>query len=232
MALVVVAASIAGLVLTPATGGELIVAAALTVSFIVHVELSLHAERVRRTVAETRYCDLSSVWTFAAALALPLPLAIGLLIISYSHLYWRVCRPSGVPSYREGYSGATVVLAMGAVSAVRWATGLDGNYASTFGAAVIVACVVVYAATNTILVVLAIRLSQPGSRFMAILRGGDLELELATLSLGAIVAAAILPSAGFVIPLVFVVLLVLERTTLVRELKERVQTDTKTGLLN
>lgn len=62
-----------------------------------HAEISLRAERLRRRIAETRYVDLSSVWTFAGALLLPPMLAAATVIASYTHLYFRVFRPAGTP---------------------------------------------------------------------------------------------------------------------------------------
>lgn len=200
--------------------------------FVVHVELSLRSERVRRRVARTRYCDLSSVWTFAGALLLPPVLATVVLVVGYLHLYRRVSRPAGVPPHREIYSGSTVVLAFVVVAVIRWLTGVGDSYSSTTGMVTIALAMVAYAATNTTLVVSVIRLSQPGSRFLAILRGGDLRLESATLSLGGLVAAGIAPTAWPTVVLVFLPLLLLERTTLIADLEEQARTDAKTGLLS
>ncbi|MGH3586311.1 MAG: GGDEF domain-containing protein, partial [Pseudonocardia sp.] len=53
------------------TWDEVALAAFLTLLSVVHTELATGIERIRRRAADTSYFDLSSVWTFAAALLLP-----------------------------------------------------------------------------------------------------------------------------------------------------------------
>lgn len=79
-------------------------------------ELSVNAERLRRRIAETRYINMTSVWTFAAALLLPPVLATAVVAVIYVHLYLRVVRPSGTPPHRQVYSAATVLLAVHTVA--------------------------------------------------------------------------------------------------------------------
>ncbi|MBN9795658.1 GGDEF domain-containing protein [Pseudonocardia sp. TMWB2A] len=204
-------------------------AGALVVLSGVHAEISLRAERLRRRIAETRYIDLSSVWTFAGALLLPPLPAACTVIVSYTHLYFRVFRPAGTPPHRQFYSTSTVVLAVYLVAAVR--LGFDGSN-SWFAIVEIAACLAVYTGTNMLLVVSVIRLAQPGSRFLAILAGGEIALETATLSLGAIVAYAVMPDHLPLVALLIPALVLMEQTTLIRQLETRAATDAKTGLLN
>ncbi|MEV1290937.1 GGDEF domain-containing protein [Pseudonocardia sp. NPDC049635] len=208
------------------------VGATLLVAAAVHAELSLGAERMRRRIAETRYIDLSSVWTFAAALALPAAAAAATVVAVYTHLYFRVFRPAGTPLHRQLYSTSTVVLAVYLVVALRELTGVHDDYASLTGFLTLVCCLLAYTATNTLLVVGVIRLSQPRSTFLAILAGGEIALEIATLSLGALVAVVALPEHWPLLALLIPPLLLLEQTTLVRQLENKADTDPKTGLLN
>src|SRR5688500_371900 len=77
----------------------------LCVFGIVHSEIALRVERVRRRVNETLHVDLSSVWTFAGAVLLPPALAAGVATIVFTHLWWRSWRPR-VPVYRHVFSTA------------------------------------------------------------------------------------------------------------------------------
>lgn len=197
-----------------------------------HAEISLRAERLRRRIAETRYVDLSSVWTFAGALLLPPMLAAATVIASYTHLYFRVFRPAGTPPHRQLYSTSTVVLAVYLVSAVRLIFPGSGGFDSWWAIVEIAACLLVYTGTNMLLVVSVIRLAQPGSTFLAILAGGEIALETATLSLGGIVAAVIVPDHVLLVWLLIPALVLMEQTTLIRQLETRASTDAKTGLLN
>ena len=62
---------VTGLVVSPPGIGPLLGAAGLAALGIAHTELATGIERVRRRVAQSSYFDVSSVWTFAAALLLP-----------------------------------------------------------------------------------------------------------------------------------------------------------------
>lgn len=207
--------------------------AILVVAFGIHVELSLHAERRRRRIAETRYCDLSTVWTFAAALTLP-PVAASITVVAgFTYSYLRVARPAGTPPHRQVFSVATMILAVYAVHATEMLLGDDGqDHQSLRGAAVLALGIAVYAATNTLLVAAVIRISRPGTTLKAIFRGGDLPLEIAGLCLGAITALVIMPAGWALWPALLPPLLMLERTMLVAPLEHGATVDPKTGLLN
>lgn len=215
-------------------GGDLLAAALLAVVAVCHTELSLNAERIRRRIAETRYVNMTSVWTFSAALLLPPAPATVLVLVVYTHLYLRVSRAAGTPPYRHLFSTATVVLAVHAAATVRL-LGTDPAapaFGTTRDAAALLGALVAYTLVNTLLVVAVIRLSRPGSRFLPILLGGEILLEFSTLSLGGLVAVIIAHTTPWLALLAVLPLLVLEQTTLVHQLEARVDTDAKTGLLN
>ena len=149
------------------TGETLALAAFLTLLSVVHTELATGIERIRRRAAETSYFDLSSVWTFAAALLLPPALAAAVIAAVYLHLWHRVWRPAKVPLHRHLYTTATVVLAAGAAhTAVERAGGLPGGPDDVAGVAGIAGAVLIYVVVNTLLVagVIALTSEWPGLR--------------------------------------------------------------------
>ena len=228
-------AVLAGAVLAPLPDDrQLLLVGLLAAVAVGHAEMSLNAERIRRRIAETRYINMTSVWTFSAALLLPPLPATALVVVVYLHLYLRVSRPAGTPLHRHVFSAATVVLAVHVVAAVRLlgSTPAQPGYGDARDATVVLGALVAYTLVNTVLVVAVIRLSRPGSRFLTILLGGEILLEFSTLSLGGLVAVIIANTTPWLVLLAVLPLLVLEQTTLVRQLEQRVDTDAKTGLLN
>ena len=226
LALVVAGASVPTL---PDAG----LAAFLALLSVVHTELATGIERARRRAAETSYFDLSSVWTFAAALLLPPVLAAAVIGAVYLHLWQRVWRPARVPLYRHVYTTATVLLAAGAAHVVvERAGGLPSGPDDVIGVVGVGAAVLLYVLVNTVLVAAAIATTRerPGTRDL-IGRWDDNALEVATICMGALAAVALGSTPGLV-ALVLPPILVLHRAVLVRQLEEEASTDAKTGLLN
>jgi diguanylate cyclase (GGDEF)-like protein len=200
---------------------------------VVHTELATGIERMRRRTAETSYFDLSSVWTFAAALLLPPVLAASVVVVVYTHLWHRVWRPAKVPLYRHLYTTATVVLAATAAhGAVEQAGGLPAAPDDVPGVLGVGLAVVAYVLVNTVLVASAIGLSGVGTSARELFgRWDDNALEVATLCMGALAAVALGAAPGLV-ALALPPILVLHRAVLVRQLEEVAAHDAKTGLLN
>jgi diguanylate cyclase (GGDEF)-like protein len=200
---------------------------------IVHSEIALRVERIRRRIIDTLHVDLSSVWTFAAAVLLPPVLAVSVAIVVFTHLWWRSWRPR-VAVYRHAFSTATVVLSCLAASAVAGVHrdgggGLDGEAS---GVLLLAGAILAYTTVNTALVAGAVAMSNPQPDISKALgRWDDILLEFATLSLGAITAVALSINPMLVV-LVLPPLLVLHRAVLVKHLEEAANTDGKTGLLN
>jgi diguanylate cyclase (GGDEF)-like protein len=216
----------------PTTPRDLMLAGCLILLSVVHVEVATGIERVRRRVADTSYFDLSSVWTFAAAVMLPDALPAVVVAAVYLHLWLRVWKPSRVPLYRHLYTTATVLLAAHSAQAVvSWVGGVQGWPTDAQGLAALGVAVVVYAVVNTALVAAAIALTGEHSRLSDLLgHWDDNALEIATLCLGAL-TAIVLTANPWLVVLVLPPLLVLHRAVLVRQLEEAVRTDGKTGLL-
>jgi diguanylate cyclase (GGDEF)-like protein len=229
---------------------DLGLACALAVLGVVHTQVVAAVERMRRRVAGTSYYDLSSVWTFAAALLVPPPLTAAVIVVVYLHLWVRVWRPAKDPLYRNIYTAAVVVLA---ARTARGVVGLLGGARSwtegASGLVVLVLAVLAYAVVNNALVSGAIALNAgptpvgpvalagptptgPAARLRGLLgRPDDVVLEIATLSLGALTAVTLTTNLWLVV-LVLVPLLVLHRADMARQLEQRAATDGKTGLLN
>ncbi|WP_300007403.1 GGDEF domain-containing protein [Pseudonocardia sp.] len=206
---------------------------ALTLAGIAHTEASLGVERARHRVDDEPHIDLSSVWTFAAALLLPAWLATGAVLLIYLHLHVRAWRAVGTPLHRVVFSTATVVLAVHAVTWVRDGAAVGDQFGSIAGLLVVLAAIVAYALVNLLLVAVALRLNLPGASFGQVVGHRDeLVLEIATLAMGAVVAGVVAVLGPAYAILVLPPLVVLHRTVLVRQLEEEASIDGKTGLLN
>jgi len=227
------ALTVAGVLALPPAGGPILLALGLAALSVVHTELATGIERIRRRASETSYFDLSSVWTFAAALLLPPGLAAAVVVVVYLHLWYRVWEPARVPLYRHVYTTATVLLAARAAhEVVQRAGGLPAGLADAGAVAAVGLAVLAYVLVNTMLVAVAIALTGPRVPLLELVgRWDDNALEVATLCMGALAAVALASTPGLV-TLVLPPILVLHRAVLVRQLEEKASTDAKTGLLN
>ena len=198
---------------------------------ILHTEIAIGVERVRRRVMVGNHANLSSVWTFAGALVLPPMCAAAVAVVVHLHVWVRTGRPR-VPLYRSIYSAATIVLAcLGAAAVVRFLGSAPVPLADA-GIPGITLALLVYTTINTGLVAGAIAMSAPQPDLARVLgRWDDNLLEFATLSLGALTAVAVVVNPWLVL-LALPPLVVLHRAVLVRHLEEAASIDGKTGLLN
>jgi len=211
-------------------------ALALAVAGVASTEASLGVERMRRQSDDHPHLDLSSVWTFAAAVLLAGPLAVVVAVVIYLHIYLRVWRRNKVPVHRVLFSTATILLAVQAAAAVTGRVDYYELFRSVPGVLAVVAGMVVYMLVNLALVVLVIVFSGQDRRLVSVRQAigpfDDVALEFATLAMGALVAAAASTFGPPYILLGLPPLIVLHRTRLVRQLEEDASTDGKTGLLN
>ncbi|HEY1967974.1 MAG TPA: GGDEF domain-containing protein [Pseudonocardia sp.] len=202
---------------------------------VLHTEVAVGLERLRRRATDTPHVDLTSVWTFAGAMLLPPALAALVVLVIFTHQWFRVWRSVGVPCYRHVFSTATVVLACHAATAVLNYGGANlGALAGPRQLLTIAMAILAYGTVNTGLVAAAIAVSSDRPRpspAQLIGHWDDNMLELGTLCLGALAASA-LSSNRWQVVLVMAPLLVLHRAVLVRQLEHVASTDAKTGLLN
>ncbi len=183
--------------------------------------------------ADAPHIDLKSVWTFAAVILLPLPLAVALVILTHAHLRWRVAH---TPIFRWAYSAATIILATHAAAAVLQVglppdvyPGLPTGYQ---GLLVVIMAGLTRWFVNHGLIVLIILVSSPqtpGKTALGTL--GGLFTEAAGISLGA-VTAHVAAHDVWLLFLIMPPLLLLHRSLLLHQYELAARTDIKTGLAN
>lgn len=214
---------------------ELVLLAYLTIAAIVYTEISQGVEQTRRRVGKPGHVDLTSVWTFAAAVTLPLSLATAAVVMIYLHFYARVLRPAKTPVYRQIFNAATVILAVHAAGAsVRYIAQLPTLRLGDPDFVVLVFALLVYTVVNTSLVVGVVAMTTPETTFAQTLvrRGEGVGVEVATLCLGALVAATVTATGPLTLLFTIPPLLLLHRTVLSRQLVQEARIDNKTGVLN
>jgi diguanylate cyclase (GGDEF)-like protein len=177
--------------------------------------------------------DMTSVWTFAAALAL-YPGQAALLAVGVIGQAWLMRQRS--PShylYRRIYTAATIVLACLAASAVvhdrRWPVGAlpDGLRP----ALTLLLALLIYTCINRVLISIALVCAGAPVKANALIGGwDDNALEIATLCLGYFTALSVIHQP-WLTPLMLMPTLLLQRGALVKELEHAAATDTKTQLL-
>ena len=217
----------------PVRPDQLFWSATLALFAFVHTALVVGTERTRRRVdKDVNHVDLTSVWTFAGAMILPIWLAALLGLVVHVHVWMRTGRPRA-PLHKAAFSAATIVLACSAASWVQRSIEAGGGPAAgMLGVVGLVSAMLVYTVVNNGLVGLVIAASTPqptvGTVFGHV---EDNTLEVACLALGALTAVAISVQPALVV-LVLFPLIVLHRAVLVRHLREAADIDGKTGLLN
>jgi diguanylate cyclase (GGDEF)-like protein len=202
---------------------------------IVLGELTRHVERVRRRFTDTPHVNLTSVWTFSAALVLPpalTPVVVGLI---YLHLFWRSWyRVRSVHAYRLVFTASTVVLAAHTARTLQQLLSPSVPVQWDQGSVVLATAlaIVAYSMVNSGLVGVAITLYERRLNLRRAL-GTLMEsaLEYGTLGLGAVTALLISFNPWWAVMIV-PALLVLHRSVLMRQLEEAASTDAKTGLAN
>jgi diguanylate cyclase (GGDEF)-like protein len=198
-------------------------------------ELTRHVERTRRRFSDTPYQNMTSVWTLAAALVLPIILTAIVVVVLYGHLWlrtWRRVRTAR--AWKVIFSASTVVLSCHAATSVSHLIGRTALADATAPrtVALLLLAVLLYSVVNLGLVAFAYALmttERTARRLLGTLN--DAMLEYATLAMGALAAILLLRSPLLVIFLI-PVLVVLHNSVLIRQLQEASSTDPKTGLLN
>ena len=219
----------------PTTGADWIRFAVLLGFASVHLFLSRRQEETRRNRMETVHIDLTSIWNFAAALILPLPLAV-LSIVAIRFQRWFVARR---PLYRYVFTTATITMCVLGVRTVlllagepAW-TGL-GVFTTLRDFGIALAAGALYMLGQIALVGVAVMLHRhPQRTSLANAVGSwyDNGLEALTVALG-LVTAVLLTDAPPVLAVMVVIGVLGNRLTEIRQLQVDVRTDSKTGLLN
>ena len=202
---------------------------------ILVAEVTKRVERMRRRFSDTPHVNMSSVWTFSAALVTSPALAAATTVILYLHLWRRSWREiTGMHPFRVVYSVGAVVLSCHVAFLLNdWLrVTLPAYPHGLLGVLGLVVTIVVYWLVNSALIGAAISVLR-SDRSLGRLVGSWSEnaIEYTTLILGTIVAGALMvnPWAVVLMPLP---LYVLHKSLLVRQLEHDATTDGKTGLLN
>lgn len=199
---------------------------------VFYEEASAKAGRLRIRLSEHLKPDMTSVWSFPAAIVLPPAYALTCVTALLGYLWTRQQRPAGEQAYRKIGSASTVLLACvaGGVAARAIGERFQDIPGGVSGAVAVVVALVAYTAVNRALVTGALLLFGARGKHL-IGTWDDNVLEIATLCLGGLASLALLHEPLLTI-LVLVPMVLLQRAALVRRLEVAAMTDSKTGLLN
>lgn len=217
-------------------------AVAATRAGLLVVLSTIYAESASRVDLLRRYLHLggrgqvwsnpTSVWTFAAALVLPAGYAALMAMVIYGQIFLRSRRHRLGRSYQIVFGCTTTILGIFVAITIQELTGVrlsDGGFAA---AVMVLLALGGYTAVSLVATVTAVCLVRRPPTWWAVLPGGEaIGFEVAMLILGVVTAGFVLTNPWFV-PTVLVLMAILHRSTLVKELEVAARTDTKTGLLN
>jgi diguanylate cyclase (GGDEF)-like protein len=176
--------------------------------------------------------DMTSVWTVAAAVALPPAQAVLLVTVVFTFGWWRQGGPAGQPVHRAWFTASSQLLGCLTVGFVlhTWSDTWAHLPWALAGAVSVFLAIILQSLINRALITGA--LLGVGVRGREILGTRDENLvELATLCLGGLVALAALQEPWTCV-LVIAPMVALQRGAWVRELETAATIDSKTGLLN
>jgi diguanylate cyclase (GGDEF)-like protein len=206
----------------------------LLVIALAYAEGARRVELLRRYIADVTFANASSLWCFAAALTLPVGLAGAFAAALHVHNAVGVLRNGGSRAFQVVYVAATEIAAtmVAAQVVAHYGAGQTNVGSGLVGAGAVLAAMFGYAVVQQGLVTGCIYLvRRPGRIRDVTLSRDDETLEFATLALAALFAVAVV-HAPYLSTLVLVLIVVLRRSALVRELEVQATRDAKTGLLN
>jgi diguanylate cyclase (GGDEF)-like protein len=203
---------------------------------VVFDEGSRRVERLRVRFAEGQHIDMTSVWTFAAAIVLPAGLAALLVAFVFGYTAYRNRTNASLKThpYRQVYSAAAVSLSCLATSALLGLARTDTDTLPRTIAATAIAllALLTYTVVNIALIAIAVLLAIGWTDLRPLIGTiDDNVLEVATLCVGGLTALAVVHHplmAVLALPPTFL----LQRGALVKQLQIAASTDAKTGLLN
>ncbi|MDQ1722712.1 MAG: hypothetical protein QOI26_2446 [Pseudonocardiales bacterium] len=202
--------------------------------WVVFEEISNQIARLRVRLAAYGHVDMSSVWTFAAALVLPPSLTVLLCAVVLGYAWLRHERRSGMRAYRQVFGTAVVICSCLTARLVLdlFPAGVNASGQAAWAIVAITVAMMAYAAVNFVVLFVAIYLAVRPVKLGELLENRqDVTLEFATLCLGGLTALA-LANQPLLSVLVVPPLFVLQRSVLTKQLEIAATTDAKTGLLN
>jgi diguanylate cyclase (GGDEF)-like protein len=208
--------------------------AILTTGATVHIQLTRRQEERRRNRVQTVLVDLTAVWVFPAAIILPAPLTV-LLVLLIRIQHWFVARR---PAHNFVFSSITHMLAATvahyvfvALGGQQWAALSVTGSLTEFGQLVAVA--LVYEAVQILYVGSILSLAAKAKPTVHSVLGSKADnlLEAITIGLGAVTAIllVILPPT---VAIMAVVTVVFNRLAELDQLQDDVRTDPKTQVFN
>ncbi len=230
--IVALAVAVGMIAAMPVRSADLLRFGLLVAGAVVHGEAVRRIESLReRTTVNGVLTNLTSLWIFAAALSVPLPLVFSLTMVVSLHSWYR-----GHASrlYRKLFSAATMVLAPTAAVAVLrlfQPTGYPLIPHGGLGLLVLTGAGVAYWLVNYVLVVAAVTMSdplQPGRQALG--NPSDQVVVAASLGLG-VALAVMLTFDPWLIAVLMITVFVLHRALLLPHFQQAARTDSKTGLL-
>ncbi|MGH3692716.1 MAG: diguanylate cyclase [Pseudonocardiaceae bacterium] len=216
----------------PVGPGDMFRFGLLAAGAVLHREAVRQIESLReRATGHGPLTDLTSLWIFAAALSVPLPLVFAITAVASVHSWYRgnACR-----MYRKVFHGATLVLAAAAAVALVQ-LGQPSEYPiiphGPAGLLVVVAAATVFWLVNIGMVIGSVMLSDPLLPPRQAL--GDLsEQVVVAASLGLAIALTVtLAWEPWLIAVLMVAVFPLHRALLLPHFQQAARTDSKTGLL-
>ncbi|WP_284745726.1 sensor domain-containing diguanylate cyclase [Amycolatopsis sp. RTGN1] len=216
------------------SGNDWINFAILAAGATVHIQLTQRQEERRRNRTKTVLIDLTAVWTFSAAMILPVPLILFVIAVIRAQ-HWFIARR---PAHNFVFSSITHGLA-GTLAHVTYTSlgpHLPGppdwsGFLREFGTIVLTGAI--YEAIQIAFVGGVLLLGSPAGRTVRNVLGSpaDNTLEAITIGLGA-VTAILLATVPPMVAVMAVVTVVFNRLAELEQLQNDVRTDPKTGILN
>jgi diguanylate cyclase (GGDEF)-like protein len=230
--IVALALAAAIIMTTSIRSGDLVRFGLLVVGAVVHRETVRRIESLReRTTGNGLLTDLTSLWIFAAALSVPLPLVFVLAGVVHLHSWYR---GSSGRFYRKLFSAATMVLAPTAAVVVLQLVQPAGYPIvpqGPPGLVVLIGAGTVFWLVNYALVVGAVIMSDPLQPTRQVL-GNPSEQIVVAAALGLGVGFAVtLTFAPWLIAVLMITVFALHRALLLPHFQQAARTDSKTGLL-
>jgi diguanylate cyclase (GGDEF)-like protein len=188
--------------------------------------------RLQRRLSGQLKRNMASVWTVAAAVALPAAHATVLTAVLVVYIYLRQQRPAGHQLYRSWFSASTQIICLLVSEAVlqQWQPVWSGVGWALGGSISVMVVIAIQSTVNRSLVVIGLMQMGVNGRVLLGTRDDNL-IELATLCLGGLVGIAAVHEPWLCV-LVIAPMVTLQRGALVRELETAATVDAKTGLLN
>lgn len=174
----------------------------------------------------------TSVWTFAAALLVPLGYAAVVVAVIYAHLLMRSRRHRLAYPYKIIFGATLAFLGSAAAAGVQDIIGIRFVDTGAARAGVTLLALAGYSLVGLAAATTAVYLTRHPTTVRAVLPPLEaVGFEVATLLLG-VVTASLLVAGPWLLPVVPVLVAILHRSTQVAELQAVANTDPKTGLLN